>query len=74
MRKSIVKQFPLMYKSVDHRHAKELDTIGKILDRKPEIYEIALGDLSAKVKNPGTGAQGCLNGHYFPQGLKALSP
>jgi IS5 family transposase len=58
MRKKIVKQFPLMYRSVDHRHAKELDAIGKILDRNPEIYEMALGDLSGKVKNPGTGAEG----------------
>lgn len=58
MRKKMRKQIPLMARTVDHPHAKELDAISDILDTNPSIYELALQDLRGKVINPGTGAEG----------------
>ena len=58
MRKKIRKQMPLMDSGIDHARAKELDRMSQILDRNAIIYEMALQDLTADVRNPETGAEG----------------
>lgn len=58
MRKKMRREIPLMARTVDHPHAKELDAISDILDTNPIIYELALQDLGSRVTNPGRGAEG----------------
>ena len=58
MRKKDKKQLPLMIASVDHPHAMELESISRILDENPIIYEMALQDLTHHVTNPNAGANG----------------
>ena len=59
MRKKNQKQLPLMGATIDHPHAKELETMSQILDRNPIINEMILQDFNCGVKNRrSTGAEG----------------
>ena len=58
MRKNYQKQMPLTFTSIDHPHAAELEGISQILDANPIIYEWVLQDLTRKVTNVETGAEG----------------
>ena len=58
MRKKVRRQMPLMAAPVDHPHAKELDAISEILDRKSIIYELALQDLCRGGSDRQVGAEG----------------
>jgi len=58
MRNIIEKQTPLMPLAIDHPQAAELDRVGSILDANPQIFELAMEDLSQGVKNSNKGAKG----------------
>jgi IS5 family transposase len=58
MRKKYQKQIPLMINRIDHPHAVELDSISKILDDNPIIYEWVLQDLTRDITHTNTGAEG----------------
>jgi len=58
MRKKHKKQLPLVKPAAVHPKAQEWAEISRILDRNTIIYEKALQDLTASVKNFGTGANG----------------
>jgi len=58
MRNIIEKQTPLMPLAIDHPQAAELDRVGSILDANPDIFELAMRDLSRRVTNPKKGAKG----------------
>jgi IS5 family transposase len=58
MRKKYQKQIPLMINRIDHPHAVELDSMSKIFDDNPIIYEWVLQDLTRDVTHTNTGAEG----------------
>lgn len=58
MHKKCDSQFPIMEPTSDHQKAKELQAVSRILDKNTVIYEIALQDLTYKVKNKESGANG----------------
>ena len=58
MRKKNKKQMPLMINRIDHPHAMELESISKILDDNPIIYEWVLQDLTRNKILTDTGAEG----------------
>jgi IS5 family transposase len=58
MRKKREKQLPLISPSPAHPKARELETISKILDQNPIIYQMSLQDLSKSVSDTGSGANG----------------
>jgi len=58
MRKKNQKQIPLMPCDIEHRRAKELDRVSKILDSIPTITDMVLQDLTHGVKDHNTGAEG----------------
>jgi IS5 family transposase len=51
-------QFSLNQPWIAHPHAKELETISKILDANPGMAEAVGADLVRGVQNPGTGSRG----------------
>jgi len=51
-------QFSLNQPWIAHPHAKELETISKILDASPGMAEAVGADLVRRVQNPGTGSRG----------------
>jgi IS5 family transposase len=58
MRKKYKEQLPLMGHTTDHPHTVEIDIIDKILGKTSTIYDLALQDLTRKVRNKETGATG----------------
>jgi len=58
MRKRNQKQMSLTPRTVDHRHAMELERISRILDDIPIINEVAWQDLTQHVDTIGAGAEG----------------
>jgi transposase, IS5 family len=58
MRKRNQKQMPLIPRTVDHPHARELEFISQILDKIPTINELAWQDLTQHVEESGAGAEG----------------
>ena len=58
MRRTHKKQLSLVEPAPVHPKAQEWAEISRILDRNTIIYEKALQDLTASVKNFGTGANG----------------
>lgn len=58
MHKKHEKQLPLMEPSPVHPKAKELEAISRILDKNPAVYEMSLQDLTKKVNNKDSGANG----------------
>ena len=67
MRKNRENQLPLSPSWPDHRLARELESISKILDRNPSISDLVLHDLCDKVSSKN-GARGDL-----PPGTSPLS-
>ena len=58
MRNKIQHQMPLVYPFVDHEHARELRTIGDILDQIPEAGALVFADLVAHGPDVRTGRPG----------------
>lgn len=58
MRKKNQKQMPLLINSIDHPRAAEWESISRILDDNPTIYDLVLQDLTRGVKNRNAGAEG----------------
>jgi len=58
MRKKDQKQMPLMDGNINHPRSAELKSISQILDKHPIINEMVLQDLTHRVKNRTTGAEG----------------
>jgi len=51
-------QLPLNFRPIDHAHAREMETIRKILDSQPGVEEFVEQDLLRGVKHPEVGAPG----------------
>jgi IS5 family transposase len=58
MRKKDQKQLPLMSENISHPRAGELEGISQILDNNPTINDMVLQDLTHRVNNRSTGAEG----------------
>jgi transposase, IS5 family len=58
MRQLFQEQLPLTGPVVNHRHARELDGVDRILMDNPDITALVLQDLEARLRAPGWGRKG----------------
>lgn len=58
MRETVASQVPLVASSFDHRHVRELEEIGHILDAHPEFAQWVYEDVTRGVAEPRTGRRG----------------
>ena len=58
MREIVASQVPLVASSFDHRHVRELEEIGRVLDTHPEFAQWIYEDVTRGVANPDKGRRG----------------